>query len=66
MKDAFIHLAEILDLGGLSKGYKLYFMSSVFKNDDNDTKENVLSQLESFFEEIKAFESDVSSKWLNS
>ena len=63
MKDAFIHLSEICGLGDLPKGYKLYFRSSVFQNDDDDTKEVIFSQLESIFEEIHSFESDVSSKW---
>ena len=34
MKEAFIHLSDILDLGELSKGYKLYFKSSKYQNSD--------------------------------
>ena len=63
MRDAFVHLSEIRGLGDLSKGYKLYFKSTAFPNDDDDTKEIVSSQLDAFFEEIHAFETDVSAKW---
>ena len=63
MKDAFIHLANILDLGELSKGYKLYFQSSAFQNDDEDTAETVNAQLDALFKEVQDFESDVVSRW---
>ena len=56
-------MADICDLGGLSQGYKLYFKSSVFQNDDDDTTETILAQLEEVFTEIQAFEADVSAKW---
>jgi len=63
MKEAFVHLADICDLGGLSQGYKLYFKSSVFQNDDDDTTETIHAQLEEVFTEIQAFEAEVSAKW---
>ena len=63
MREAFTHLATILDLGGLTKGYMLFFKSKAFKNDDNDTKETIESQLDTMFEEVQMFETYVSSKW---
>ena len=63
MKAAFIHLAKILDLGELTKGYKLYFKSSAYLNNDEDTSETIMAQLDSMFEEIKAFEALVTDRW---
>ena len=63
MRAAFVHLSEICGLGDFSKGYKLYFKSTAFQNDDDDTKEIISSQLDAILEEIHAFETDVSSKW---
>lgn len=63
MKDAFVHLSTILDLGDLAKGYKLFFKSTVFENSDDDTKEIIVSRLDTIFEEIHRFEADISSKW---
>lgn len=63
MRSAFIHLSEILNLGGLSKGYKLYFKSSAYVNSDDDTAETITQQLDSIFAEIQAFEKTVSERW---
>ena len=63
MRSAFIHLSEILNLGGLSKGYKLYFKSSAYVNSDDDTAETITKQLDSIFAEIQAFEKTVSERW---
>ena len=62
MKDAFVRLSDICGLGDLAKGYKLYFKSTAFQNNDDDTKEVVSSQLDSIFEEIRAFETNASEK----
>lgn len=63
MKDAFIHLADILNLGELSKGYKLYFKSSKYQNTDDDTSEIIMKQLDDMFEEVKGFEVKISNLW---
>ena len=63
MKDAFTHLAEVLDIGELTKGYKLYFKSSKYKNTDDDTAEGISRQLDIMFAEIEDFEKSVSEKW---
>ena len=63
MKAAYIHLSEILGLGELSKGYKLYFLSTHHQNSDDDTTEVITAQLDNIFTEIKAFEAKVSSLW---
>lgn len=63
MEDAFVHLSQILGLGDLTKGYKLYFKSTAFDACDNDTEEVILSRLETIFEEIRRFEANISSKW---
>ena len=63
MKDAFVHLSDILGLGDLAKGYKLYFISTAFKNDDEDTKETIMSQLDTIWGEVQAFEKRVLEKW---
>ena len=63
MRSAFIHLSEILNLGGLSKGYKLYFKSSAYVNSDDDTAKTITQQLDSIFAEIQAFEKTVSERW---
>ena len=60
---AFKHLAEILNIGLLTKGYMLFFKSSSFKNSDDDTEDAITKQLDALFEEIKAFEKEVSDKW---
>ena len=63
MKTVFIHLADVLELGELSKGYKLFFKSSAFQNNDNDVEEVVLMQLDSLFKEVQEFEKAAISKW---
>lgn len=63
MKEAFNHLSDILDLGELSKGYKLYFKSSKYQNTDDDTAEGIARQLDIMFTEIQEFEKEVSDKW---
>ncbi len=63
MKVAFMHLAELLNLGDLTKGYKLYFKSPVYKNTDDDTAEIIMKQLDGMFDEIKKFEADISNRW---
>ena len=63
MKAAFVHLSDILDLGELSKGYKLYFKSSKYQNTDDDTAEGIARQLDIMFAEIQEFEKNVASKW---
>ena len=63
MKSAFSHLAEIMNRGDLTKGYKLYFKSTAFKNNDEDTVETVLKELDVMLEEVMAFEAQVLEKW---
>jgi len=63
MKEAFIHLSDILDLGELSNGYKLYFKSSKYQNSDNDTADGIARQLDIMFAEIQEFEKKVLNKW---
>lgn len=63
MRAAFTHLANILGLGELEKGYKFYFRSSAFQNKDDDTENVIFSQLDVLFEEIRVFERNVSEKW---
>lgn len=63
MRTAYTHLAGILDMGELKKGYMLFFKSKAFPNEEIDNEQTVLSQLDALFEEVKAFEEDVKSKW---
>ena len=63
MREAFVSLSELLDLGELNKGYKLYFKSFEYTNKDEDTEDTVLAQLDKMFDEVKAFEVNVSSLW---
>lgn len=63
MKEAFIHLADVLDLGDLTKGYKLYFKSSKYHNTDDDTAEGISRQLDIMFAEVQKFEKDVEDRW---
>lgn len=65
MKETFLHLSDILDLGELSKGYKLYFKSSKYQNTDDDTAEGIARQLDIMFTEIQDFEKSVADKWSN-
>ena len=65
MKEAFLHLSDILDLGELSKGYKLYFKSSKYQNTDDDTADGIARQLDIMFTEIQDFEKSVADKWSN-
>ena len=65
MKDTFTRLAEILDLGELSKGYMLFFKSSVYHNTDEDTPETIFKQLDRMFSEVNAFENSIYEKWDN-
>ena len=63
MKEAFNNLSDILGLGELSKGYKLYFKSSKYQNTDDDTAEGIAKQLDIMFAEIQEFEKGVFDKW---
>ena len=65
MKEAFTHLADVLDLGDLTKGYKLYFKSSKYQNTDDDTSEGIERQLDIMFAEVQDFEKSVADKWNN-
>ena len=63
MKDAITHLANAMNLGDLPRGYKLFFKTSVFSNNDDDTTEVISAQLEKAFSEVTVFENEVSNKW---
>jgi len=63
MKEAYIHLADLLHLGDLTKGYKLYYKTSSFQNNDNDTAEGILSQLDALLSGVQSFEKQISENW---
>ena len=63
MKAAFTKLVALTDGGKLTQGYRLFFKSTAFLNNDDDTEEAVMGQLDKCLEEIKKFETDVQSKW---
>ena len=63
LSSAFVQLSDILDIGELSKGYKLYFKSSKYKNTDDDKTDGIARQLDIMFAEIQEFEENVASKW---
>ena len=63
MKETFIRLADLLGIGELTKGYKLYFKSSKYQNTDDDTSESIAKQLDIMFAEVQEFEKDVAQKW---
>ncbi|MCR5475597.1 MAG: DUF262 domain-containing HNH endonuclease family protein [Lachnospiraceae bacterium] len=63
MKDAFGHLADILNLGELEKGYKLYFKSSTFEKSDSDTTDRLSKALDTMLDEVNQFESEIKQKW---
>ena len=63
MKAAFTKLAALTDGGKLTQGYRLFFKSTAFINNDDDTEEAVMGQLDKCLEEIKKFETDVQAKW---
>ena len=64
MKKAFLRLANILNLGSLTKGYKLFFLSSSFQNEDDDTEDVIISQLNTLFDQVHAIEREVLDKWI--
>ena len=49
--------------GRLTKNYKIYFKSTTLPSDDSDTKDKIITQLDTLFEEVQTFEAAVSSKW---
>lgn len=63
MRKAFSHLSDIMNCGNLTKGYKLFFKSTVFTNNYEDTAETISKQLDTLFEEVAAFETQVLEKW---
>lgn len=63
MREAFKKLADLMDKGELAKGYKLYFTSTKYKSSDEDTVEEISTQLDKMFEEVRSFEKEVSEKW---
>lgn len=63
MKAAFTKLVALTDGGKLTQGYRLFFKSTAFLNNDDDTEEAVMGQLDKCLEEIKKFETDVQAKW---
>ncbi|MBR0438692.1 MAG: DUF262 domain-containing protein [Clostridia bacterium] len=63
MREAIVHLSNILGLGELGKGYKRFFKSISFKNNKKDDRETVFTQLDLIFNEIREFETDVQNKW---
>ena len=63
MKAAFTKLVALTDGGKLTQGYRLFFKSTAFLNNDDDTEEAVMGQLDKCLEEIKKFETDVQTKW---
>lgn len=63
MKAAFTKLVALTDGGKLTQGYRLFFKSTAFLNNADDTEEAVMGQLDKCLEEIKKFETDVQTKW---
>ena len=63
MRCAFTHLAEILNKGNLKKAYMLFFMSSKYQNEDTDTEQTVIDQLNALYEEVKTFEENLLRQW---
>lgn len=63
MRAAYEKLFALIGKGEPGKGYKLAFKSSSFENKTEDTKETVEAQLDAILNEIRAFETDVLSKW---
>lgn len=63
MKAVFTKLVALTDGGKLTQGYRLFFKSTAFLNNDDDTEEAVMGQLDKCLEEIKKFETDVQTKW---
>lgn len=63
MKAAYEHLADIMKIGKLSKGYKLFFKTTAFVNKDDDVTETIMNQLDALFEQVKSFEKLVSERW---
>lgn len=63
MKAAFLKLAELTDGRKLTQGYRLFFKSTAFANDEKDTEEIVTNQLDQCLAELQAFEALVQSKW---
>ena len=54
MKAAFTKLVALTDGGKLTQGYRLFFKSTAFLNNDDDTEEAVMGQLDKCLEEIKS------------
>ena len=63
MKAAFTKLVALTDGGKLTQGYRLFFKSTAFLNNDDDTEEAVMGQLDKCLEEIHNFEAPIQSKW---
>ena len=63
MKETFTRLADILDIGDLTKGFKLYFKSSKYQNTDDDTTDGIARQLDIMLAEVQEFEKKIADKW---
>lgn len=63
MKEAFVHLANILELGDLGSSYKLYFKTFSHKNTDEDTEETIAEKLDAMFNDVQQFEQSIMEKW---
>ena len=62
VRSAIENLAGVLRFGELPQGYKMFFDSTKMINTDEDTPQTVSEQLDTLFEEIKAFENKVLEK----
>ena len=60
-----MHLTDVLDLGELTKGHKLYFKLSKYQNTDDDTAEGISRQLDIMFAEVEAFEEEVAENGMD-
>lgn len=63
MREAFTHLADILGLGELEKGYNLYFETFKYQKKEEDTAEDISKQLDAMFAEVREFEKKIAEKW---
>ncbi len=63
LRDALSHLSEILGKGALPSGYGIFLKTEPYVYSKEDTEQDIITALDSMFEDVHAFERDVLNKW---
>ena len=63
MKEAFQKFSDIVENGGLGKGYKLFFKSTSFQVVGDESADRINEYIETLYSEVRQFENNVLRKW---